>query len=58
LKKLTGSVWFYKPETKKTEPNRTEPKSKKPSQTKKTSQTGKIEPNRFCLKKPNRNLSI
>jgi hypothetical protein len=54
LKKPTGSVrfWFYKPETKKTEPNRTKPKLKKtwkktepkPS---KPSQTEKTEPNRF-----------
>jgi len=39
LKKLTGSVWFYKPETEKTEPN--------PNR-KKQSQTG------FCPKNPNR----
>jgi hypothetical protein len=43
LKKPTGSVqfWFYKPETEKTETNRTQTE-KKPSQTgKKLSQTGK-----------------
>jgi hypothetical protein len=33
LKKSAGSVWFYKPKTEKTEPNRT--------QTGKPSQTGK-----------------
>ena len=37
LKKLTGSVQFYKPETEKTEPT---PNKKKPSQ------TGKIESNK------------
>jgi hypothetical protein len=45
---------FYKPKTKKTKPNRTEPKQKKqkkPSQTRKPSQTGL---NRFLSKKPNR----
>jgi hypothetical protein len=43
LKKPTYSVWFYKPETEKTEPNpnRIRAKPKKPSQTRKT------EPNRF-----------
>jgi len=45
LKKLTGSVWFYKPETKKTEPNRTqiektEPNQKKQAKPEKLSQTG------------------
>ena len=60
MKKLTGSVRFYKSETEKTEP-----KQKKPSQTKKTkpklkkpSQTRKTELNRFepvfVLKTPNR----
>jgi len=40
LKKLAGSVWFYKPKTEKTEPNRTQ--TGKPSQTgKKPSQTRK-----------------
>jgi hypothetical protein len=52
--------WFYKPETEKTEPNsnqkKTEPNRKKlsqikkPSQTKKLSQTGL---NRFCPKQSN-----
>jgi hypothetical protein len=51
LKKPTGSVRFYKPETEKTEPN---PNRKKPSQTgKKLSQTKKID-----LKKKNRNGSF
>jgi len=58
LKKLTGSVrfQFYKPITKKTEPNRTKPKSEKNrakleknranrAKPKKLSQTGKTEPN-------------
>jgi hypothetical protein len=51
LKKLTGSVrfQFYKPITKKTEPNQTQI-GKKPSQTgkkpSKPSQTKKIKPNR------------
>jgi hypothetical protein len=53
LKKPAGSIRFrfrfYKLETKKTEPNRTqtektESNKKKPIQTKKPSQTGKIEP--------------
>jgi hypothetical protein len=56
LKKLTGSVWFYKFETKKTEPNlnkkieKTEPNQKKPSQTeieKNRAKPEKIEPNWF-----------
>jgi hypothetical protein len=44
LKKLVGSVRFrfYKPKTKKTEPNRNEPKQKKNrAKLKKPSQTGK-----------------
>jgi hypothetical protein len=47
LKKPTGSVqfWFYKPETEKTEMNRTQTK-KKPSQTEK---------NRAKPKKPSQN---
>jgi len=49
LKKLTGSVWFqfYKSETKKYEPNRTqtEPKLKKPGQTEsKLKKPSQIEP--------------
>jgi hypothetical protein len=48
LKKPTDSVrfWFYKPETKKIEPNPNKKKNqKKPSQTgKKPSQTGRFEP--------------
>jgi hypothetical protein len=50
LKKQTGLVWFrfYKPETEKTEPNRTQTgkkTGKKQSQTgKKPSQTGRFEP--------------
>jgi hypothetical protein len=54
LKKLAGSVRFYKQKTEKTEPNRIR---KKPSQTGKTektepnrknrAKTGKTEPNRF-----------
>jgi hypothetical protein len=54
LKKPTGLVrfWFYKPETKKTEPNRTqteknwkktEPKPSKPNQTEKT-ESNRFEP--------------
>jgi hypothetical protein len=52
LKKPTGSVqfWFYKPETEKTEMNRTQTK-KKPSQTEKTEPNrknrAKTEPNWF-----------
>jgi hypothetical protein len=55
LKKPTGSVrfWFYKPETKKTEPNRTQTEKnwkKNRVKLKKPSQTGfypkKTEPNR------------
>ena len=51
MKKPTSSVrfQFYKPETEKTEPNRTRTKKtrKKPNQTgNKPSQTGKTEPNR------------
>jgi len=50
FKKLTGSVrfQFYKPETEKTEPNRTqtEKNQKKPSQTgQKPSRTEQTEPN-------------
>jgi len=50
LKKLIGSVqfWFYKPETKKTEPN----PNQKNEPNRKTSQTG------FCSKKPNKNQSV
>jgi hypothetical protein len=44
LKKLAGSVRFYKQKTEKTEPNRIRKKpKKKPSQ---TGKTGKTEPNR------------
>jgi hypothetical protein len=41
LKKLTGSVWFYKPETEKTEP-----KSKKtePNQKNKSNQKNQAKP--------------
>jgi hypothetical protein len=51
LKKPTGSVEFrfYKPETEKTEPNRTQTKKtgkKTEPNRKKTSQTKKTEPNR------------
>jgi hypothetical protein len=52
LKKLTGSVRFYMPETEKTEPN---PNRRKPSQTEKT------DPNRFepvFVLKTNRNWSV
>jgi hypothetical protein len=38
LKKLTGSVWFYKPETKKTEPNRTQIEKTEPNQKNKSNQ--------------------
>jgi len=50
LKKQTGLVWFYKPETEKTEPNPTQPEKNRVKQkkAKKPSQTG------FCPKKPNR----
>jgi hypothetical protein len=41
LKKPTSSVRFFKPGTRKTEPEKNRAKPKKPSQTKKT------EPNRF-----------
>jgi len=46
LKKPTGSIrfWFYKPETEKTEPNRTQTEKKN---RKKLSQTEKTERNRF-----------
>jgi len=44
--------WFYKLETEKTEPNPNKKNRKKPEP--KPSQTEKIEPNRFCPKKPNR----
>jgi hypothetical protein len=50
LKKITGLVqfWFYKPETQKIEPNRTEPKLKKTEPNRKNrAKTGKTEPNRF-----------
>jgi hypothetical protein len=52
LKKPTGSVRFYKPETEKTElnPNRKKPRKNraKPEKTKsKPSKTEKTEPNRF-----------
>jgi hypothetical protein len=68
FKKLTGSVRFYKPETKKTEPN---PNRKKPSQNqKKTESIRKTELNQknrvkpvwtgFCSKKTklNQNRSV
>jgi hypothetical protein len=60
LKKLAGSVrfQFYKPKTEKTEPNRTQTEKNraKPAKNRtKPSQTGL---NQFCLKKPNRNLSV
>jgi hypothetical protein len=49
VKKLIGSVRFYKPKTRKTEPNPNQKKiGKKLSQTgKKPSQTEKTEPSRF-----------
>jgi hypothetical protein len=43
LKKSTGLVRFYKPETEKTEPNRTKT-GKNRAKPKKPSQTGKIKP--------------
>jgi hypothetical protein len=44
---LTGSIRFYKPETKESEPN---PNQAKPKKTEpKPSQTEKTEPNRFEL---------
>jgi hypothetical protein len=51
LKKMTGSVWFYKLETEKTEPKLNQKYLKKPSQ------TGL---NRFFPKmtEPNRNRSV
>jgi hypothetical protein len=49
LKKLTGSVqfWFYKPETKKTEPNRFEPVFVLKNRT----ETGQFEPISVFFKK-------
>jgi len=58
LKKPTGSVWFwfYKLETEKTEPNRTQTEKNRAKQ-KKQSQAEKTKPNRFepvfVLNKPN-----
>ena len=48
MKKLAGSVRFYKQKTKKTEPNRNRQKTeKKPSQNRENqAKTGKTEPNR------------
>jgi hypothetical protein len=53
LKKPTGSVRFrfYKPETEKTELNRTQTEKNR-AKPKKPSKTG------FCPKKPNRNRSV
>jgi hypothetical protein len=65
LKKITGSVRFYKPETEKTEPNQNKKtrinriKPKNQAKLKKPSQNKKTKPNRFELvfvqTKPNRN---
>ena len=68
LKKITGSVRFYKPETEKTEPNQNKKtrinriKPKNRAKLKKPSQNKKTKPNRFepvfFQTKPNQNWSV